>query len=168
MTGNELLLDAFGRIHGLVPEVVRDLSVQQLTFRPNTDANSIAWLIWHLTRIQDDHIAGPSGTEQVWTAQGWDQRFGLNLGRLETGYGHGPDEVAAVSATGELLAGYHQAVHERTCEFVRELSDPDLARIIDRSFDPPVTLAVRLVSVVADGLQHVGQAAYLRGLVLRS
>lgn len=168
MTGSDLLLDAFGRIHGLVPEAVRGLSVEQLTFRPDDRANSIAWLVWHLTRIQDDHIAGVAGTEQVWTSQGWSTRFGLPFGPLETGYGQGPDAVDSVRAGAELLTGYHEDVHERTSEFVRGLSEADFQRVVDTSWDPPVTLAVRLVSVVSDGLQHAGQAAYLRGLVLRS
>ncbi|MEO6821322.1 MAG: DUF664 domain-containing protein [Candidatus Nanopelagicales bacterium] len=167
MTSSELLLDAFGRVDELVRAAVGGLSVEQLTFRPDGHANSIAWLVWHLTRIQDDHLAAPANTEQIWTSQGWAERFGFSFDPSETGYGHGPADVAAVTGTAELLTGYHAAVHERTCDFVRELSETDLGRVVDRSWDPPVTLAVRLVSVISDGLQHAGQAAYLRGLALR-
>lgn len=168
MTGSDLLLDAFGRIHELVPEVVDGLTVEQLAFRPDDQSNSIAWLVWHLTRIEDDHIAGVAGSEQVWTSQDWYSRFDLPFRPSEHGYGHRPEDVASVRAGGELLTGYHDAVHERTSEFLRSLSEPDFARVVDTSWDPPVTLATRLVSVLSDGLQHAGQAAYLRGLVLRS
>jgi hypothetical protein len=169
MTSADLLVDAFGRIREVVHEVVDRLTPQQLAFRVDPKANSIAWLVWHLTRIQDDHLADAAQVEQVWTSQGWVERFGLPFNPLATGYGHRADDVAAVQvASGELLVGYHDAVHQQTTRYVERLSDADLARIVDRSWDPPVSLGVRLVSVIADDLQHVGQAAFVRGIVERS
>jgi len=160
MTSAELLVDAFGRIRGVIHRVVAGLTPEQLAFRVDPEANSIAWLVWHLTRIQDDHVAGVAGTEQVWISQGWVERFGLPFDPRDTGYGHRAEEVAAVQVdSGELLVGYYDAVHEQTARYVERLGDADLARIVDRSWDPPVTLGVRLVSVVADDLQHAGQAA---------
>ncbi len=168
MTAVDVLVDAFGRIRANVHEVVDLRKPGELSYRPDDAANSIAWLVWHLTRIQDDHIAGVAGTEQVWTSKGWFERFGLPLGPADTGYGHGNDQVAAVQVeSGELLAGYHDAVYEETLRYVRGLADADLDRIVDASWDPPVTLSVRLVSVVSDDLQHVGQAAYVLGLAER-
>jgi len=168
MTSAELLVDAFGRIREVVVDVVDGLTPEQLAFRVDPEANSIAWLVWHLTRIQDDHVADVARTEQVWTSQGWAERFGLPLDPLATGYGHRADDVAAVRVdSGELLAGYHEAVHEQTIRYVERLGDDDLARIVDRSWDPPVTLGVRLVSVIADDLQHAGQAAFIRGILER-
>ena len=67
----------------------------------------------------------------------------------------------------EKLTAYYDAVHEQTIRYVRGLSDDDLDRVVDKAWDPPVTLAVRLVSVISDDLQHAGQAAYLRGLIER-
>jgi hypothetical protein len=168
MTSAELLVDAFGRIRGVVHRAVDGLTAEQLAFRVEPKANSIAWLVWHLTRIQDDHVAGVAGAEQVWTSQGWVERFGLPFDPLDTGYGHRADEVAAVGVdSGELLVGYYDAVHEQTARYVERLGDADLARIVDRSWDPPVTLGVRLVSVIADDLQHAGQAAFVRGILQR-
>jgi Protein of unknown function (DUF664) len=167
MTSAELLVDAVGRIRGVVHRVVDGLTPEQLAFRVDPEANSIAWLVWHLTRIQDDHVAGVAGAEQVWTSQGWVERFGLPFDPRVTGYGHRADEVAAVRVAGELLVGYHDAVHEQTARYVERLGDADLARVVDRSWDPPVTLGVRLVSVIADGLQHAGQAAFVRGILQR-
>jgi hypothetical protein len=168
MTSAELLVDAFGRIREVVVDVVDGLTPEQLAFRVDPEANSIAWLVWHLTRIQDDHVADVARTEQVWTSQGWAERFGLPFDPLATGYGHRADDVAAVRVdSGELLAGYHEAVHEQTIRYVERLGDDDLARIVDRSWDPPVTLGVRLVSVIADDLQHAGQAAFIRGILER-
>ena len=168
MTSAELLVDAVGRTRQVVHRVVGGLTAEQLAFRVAPEANSIAWLVWHLTRIQDDHLAEVAGSEQVWTAQGWVERFGLPFDPRDTGYGHRADEVAAVRVeSGELLVGYRDAVHEQTSRYVSQLQDADLARIVDQSWDPPVTLGVRLVSVIADDLQHAGQAVFVRGILLR-
>ena len=169
MTSAELLGDAFGRVRDTVYRVVRDLDADQLGVRVDQEANSIAWLIWHLTRVQDDHVADAAGSAQVWTEQGWAGRFGLPLDDADTGYGHSSDEVAKVQvSSADLLVGYHDAVHQQTVDYVRTLTDDDLGRIVDPRWDPPVTLGVRLVSVISDDLQHAGQAAFIRGLILRS
>jgi hypothetical protein len=167
MASSEVLADAFERIRDAVHPAVNGLSAEQLAFRPAGDSNSIGWLVWHLTRIQDDHVAGLHGGNQVWTAGGWWERFGLPLDPFDTGYGHGSEDVAKVVADASLLLGYFEAVHEKTLEWVRTLSDADLEKVIDRSWDPPVTVGIRLVSVIADDLQHAGQAAYVRGVVQR-
>jgi uncharacterized damage-inducible protein DinB len=173
MTIAELLADAFGRVHETVHEAVDGLTPGQLAFRPDSGSNSIAWLVWHLARIQDDHIADVAGTGQVWTAGAsgstWADRFGLPFGVSATGYGQGSEAVAAVQVrSGELLTGYYDAVHEETLTYVEGLADADLDRVVDKAWDPPVTLGVRLVSVISDDLQHAGQAAYLRGIIERS
>ena len=168
MTSSELLADAFGRIRATVHEAVRGLTPEQLAVRLDADANSIAWLVWHLTRIQDDHIADTADVEQVWTSAGWVERFALPFDPRATGYAHSSADVAAVAvASGDVLVGYYDAVHEQTIRFVEPITDPDLDRIVDESWDPPVTLGVRLVSVINDNDQHAGQAAFVRGIVLR-
>lgn len=169
MTVAELLADAFGRIREEVHAAVDGLSPEQLAFRPDPGSNSIAWLAWHLTRIQDDHVAGVAGTQQAWLAGGWAGRFALPLDPADHGYGHSAEQAGLVRvSSAELLTGYYDAVHEATLRYVGGLTDAALDRIIDRSWDPPVTVGVRLVSVVSDDLQHAGQAAYLRGLIERS
>jgi len=163
----ELLADALGRVRDQVPHVVSGLEADQLGWRPDDGSNSIGWLVWHLTRIEDDHIADVAGSEQVWTASGWYDRFGLPFQPHAHGYGHGPDEVAAVQVGADLLAGYHAETAARAIEYVGPLTAEDLDRVVDERWDPPVTLGVRLVSVLGDIHQHVGQAAYLRGLLER-
>jgi hypothetical protein len=168
MGSAEILVDAFGRIREVVHQVVNGLTPDELGFRVDGKANSIAWLVWHLTRIQDDHVADVAQTEQVWTAGGWATQFGLPFDPSATGYGHDTDDVAAVRVrSGGLLTGYYDAVHDRTIRYVERLTDADLARIVDRSWDPPVSLGVRLVSVISDDLQHAGQAAFIAGVVQR-
>ena len=168
MTSAQLLVDAFGRIRATVYGAVRSLTPEQLAVRLDADANSIAWLVWHLTRIQDDHIAAAAGVEQVWTSAGWVDRFGLPFEPWATGYAHTSADVAAVTVkSADLLVGYYDAVHEQTIRFVERITEADLDRIVDESWDPPVTLGVRLVSVINDNTQHAGQAAFVHGIVVR-
>lgn len=167
-TSPELLVDAFGRIREIVNGLVDGLTADQLIFRLDDDANSIAWLIWHLTRVQDDHVAKLAATEQVWTSGGWSDRFGLPFPPSSTGYGHSSSDVAAVrGVSSQLLAGYSDAVHAHTVQFVGRLNDSDLGLIVDIAWTPPVTLGARLISVIADDLQHVGQAAFIEGVLRR-
>jgi uncharacterized damage-inducible protein DinB len=157
-TSAALLIDAFGRIRDSVHRAVKGLDAEQLSTRIDDGANSIAWLVWHLTRVQDDHVAEVAGAEQAWTSGGWAEAFALPFTVEATGYGHTSADVAEVrNITREQLIGYHDDVHDRTVRFVAALTE----------WTPPVTLAVRLVSVISDDLQHVGQAAFIRGVIER-
>jgi hypothetical protein len=162
----DLLVDGFGRVREAVHQAVDGLAPEQLAVRPGETGNSIAWLVWHLTRIQDDHVAAVAGVPQVWTSAGWQTRFGLPLAADDTGYGHSAPQVGAVRvSSGDLLTGYYDGVHAQTLGYLESVTEADLGRVVDRSWDPPVTLATRLVSVLADDLQHAGQAQYVRGLL---
>ena len=166
MHAKDILIDGYGRIREEVHAAVEGLDPDGLNARPTAETNSIAWLVWHLTRVQDDHVADAFGLDQVWLTQDWEKRFGLGLPRHDTGYGHTPAKVAKVQvADGGLLIGYHEAVHAQSLKALRALTAADLERIVDERWDPPVTLGVRLVSVLSDDLQHAGQAAYVRGLL---
>jgi Protein of unknown function (DUF664) len=168
MNAVDTLREAFSRVHDLVHDAVDGVSGEQLSARLDDEANTIAWLVWHLTRIQDDHVSDAAGVEQVWTSQGWAPRFELPFPAGATGYGHSAAEVAAVTPSGPaLLCDYYDAVHQETLRFLAGLTDGDLDRVVDERWDPPVTLGVRLVSVVSDDLQHIGQASLLRGVIER-
>jgi uncharacterized damage-inducible protein DinB len=166
MSAADLLVDGFDRIREIVHEVLDGLTDADLQYRVDPAANSIAWQIWHLTRVQDDHLAAAGELTQVWLS-GWEDRFGLPLHPRDIGYGHSADQVATVKASADLLAAYHDATYEQTVAFVRTLTEDDMARVVDRSWTPPVTIAVRFVSVLSDCLQHAGQAAFIRGLIER-
>jgi hypothetical protein len=161
----QILVDAFGRVRELVIDLADGLTDEVATYRPDREANSIAWLIWHLTRGQDHQVADLAQVEQVWPQ--WRERFGLPFDKWATGYGQGPKEVAAVRVSGDLLGEYHRDVHELTLRYLDGITAEELDRIVDTRWDPPVTAAVRLVSVIGDTMQHAGQAAYVRGLAKR-
>jgi uncharacterized damage-inducible protein DinB len=164
----DLLVEGFGRVQGTVHTAVDGLTAEQLGTRPDGEANSIAWLVWHLTRVQDDHVSDVAGTEQVWTGQDWLSRFGLPFPAGDIGFGHRPADVEAVRVDKpDLLTGYYDAVHEQTVRFLQGLDEPALDRIVDEAWDPPVSLGVRLVSVLDDDAQHVGQAMFVRGVLER-
>ena len=167
MNSSEVLIDALGRVRDVVKTTVEGLDDAGLTYRAGPGTNTIAWLIWHLTRIQDDHIAGVAGTEQVWIQEAWHERFDLPFHTRDTGFGHDDSAVSAVKVDSGLLIGYHDAVHSRSVDYLSGLSDDDLDRVIDENWDPPVTLGVRLVSVVNDDMQHAGQAALIKGVAIR-
>lgn len=165
---HSLLVDAFSRVRDSLPTLLSGLAADELLWQPDPAANSIAWLTWHLTRVQDDHLAGVGGIAQVWSTGGWATRFALPYPESAIGYGQRAADVAAFDVTDPtLLIGYHQATYDLTLAVLDDMSAADYARVIDTRWDPPVTAAVRLVSVVNDATQHQGQIAYLRGLIER-
>ena len=168
MNAIDILLDGFDRVRQNVHEAVEGLEPAELDVRLDAEANSVAWLIWHLTRVQDDHVAEVAGRDQVWTGAGWHERFGLAIKPGRIGYGDSPADVAEISGrTADQLLGYYDAVHAVTLDYLRTLSEADLDRVVDERWDPPVTLGVRLISVLDDDIQHSGQANFVRGVVER-
>ncbi|TXH39851.1 MAG: DUF664 domain-containing protein [Actinobacteria bacterium] len=168
-----LLADGFDRVAGALPSAVDSLEPASILWRPSPAANSIGWLLWHLARVEDDHLTGVAAATgvdvtgaQVWLSEGWSDRFGLPYPERSIGYGQTAQEVGAFDvADADLLLGYYAAVHRRTREILASLSEAHLAAVVDERWDPPVTAAVRLVSVLNDITAHYGQVAYLRGLV---
>jgi hypothetical protein len=165
---NDLLMDGYGRLPDLVRSAVEGLSPADLRWAPSSTANPIGWLIWHLARIQDSHVAELLDGKQVYLSGPWPARFGLEPDPEDTGYEHTLEQVGTVRAeSAEALVEYYDAVHERTLGLLRDVTEAGLDRVVDERWDPPVTLGVRLISVLDDDLQHVGQAAYVRGLLGR-
>jgi hypothetical protein len=169
-TSAELLADGFGRIRENVADVLSGLMPEEATYQVDAEANPVSWLVWHLTRVQDDHVAGAFGVPQVWATGGWAAQFGLPPTTMAHGYGQSAEEVtvfATACASAPLLLEYHEAVYAQTIKLVSDVTDADLDRVVDTRWTPPVTLGVRLVSVLDDDMQHVGQAAFVRGVVRR-
>ena len=162
MEPRAVLQDLYGRIPHAVEGAVAGLSADDLVWAPSAGANTIGWLVWHLARVEDHHGAELLGQPQQWA--GWAERFGLEPDPEDNGYGHSAEQVAAVRPpSAALLLEYHAAVHQPLVDFLDDLGSDDLERVVDERWDPPVTMAVRLVSVAEDALQHAGQAAYMRG-----
>ena len=164
MNAPELAADAVGRIRDLVHSIADGLDPDQLAVQPGGSANSIGWLLWHVSRVEDHHVAGLMGDEQLWISDGHAAALGFDEDPQNVGYGHSAAEAAAVRiAQPTRLLAYHDAVTDRSLAYLSTLSDADLDRIVDESYTPPVTAGVRWMSVLSDSLQHLGQAAYARG-----
>lgn len=168
MRAVDVLTAGIENVRSVVHQALDDVPEPLLTARLDPQANTVAWLVWHLARVQDDHVAAALGqAEQVWTAQGYARRMHLPLDDAEIGYGMSSDDAARVRASARDLLSYLDAVCDTTVALVGRLDDDDLDRVVDTSYDPPVTLGVRLLSVLTDDLQHAGQAAYALGVLSR-
>ena len=165
MDTSEILIDAYTRIQELSHQSAEGLDTEGLAYQPEADANSIAWLVWHLGRSQDSQIAPLAGVEQAWATGDWTGRLGMDPALSNTGYGYTTEQVAAVRPDGtEALLGYIDAVTADTMSYLKTVDAAELDRIIDTSYDPPVTVGVRLVSIISDNIQHAGQARFVRGI----
>ena len=160
----EILRDSFTRLVEHVEDVTDGLTDAVSFHRPTPEANSICWLVWHSARVQDFQLCELAGVEQVWLRDGWVDRFALDLPRDAHGYGHSAEDVGKVRVPAELLAGYYRAVYKVSLEYVASVTPEELARIVDTRWTPPVTASARLVSIIDDCAQHLGQAAYVRGI----
>ena len=168
MDVSELLEELFSRVHGHVHGVLDGLITEDLLTEVEPGSNPIGWLLWHLTRVQDMHIAEILEEDQVWVEADWSARFGLDPDPANVGYGHSPEQVLAVRPEDpEAIREYYAEVEDRTKTLLAALTPESLDRIVDRRWDPPVTLGVRLMSIADDDIQHAGQAAFVKGLLQR-
>lgn len=166
MEAKDLLIDAFERVRGILQRTLKGLTLEDAHRQPGPEVNSIGWLVWHLTRVQDTGVSGLAGLEQAWISQGWHVQFQMAADSENDGFGHTPEQVAAFRAPSvQMLLDYHESVLERTKAYVAGLAPADYDRTLDEpQWQPPPTVGVRLVSLISDNMQHAGQAAYLRGL----
>ena len=167
MKWQRLLIDGYGRILEEVGRALNGLSQEDLNWQPHPDCNSMGWLAWHLTRVQDGQIADLAGEEQVYIKDGWYSRFKRAADPEDVGFGHSSEQVAAFRSPDiDTVLDYHRTVLERTTSYINSLSDVDLDRELNEPwFQPLPTVGVRLISIMSDSLQHAGQIAYVRGLL---
>lgn len=161
---NTALSHAFGEIREGMHRTVEHLGANALAWRPSPAANSIAWLIWHTARVEDSHVAEIAAREQVWVEGGWARQLGLPADYDDTGYGHSAAQVGQIKPGPGPLLRYVDAVTQMVRDYLQGADEADFDRIIDRSYDPPVSAGVRFLSVIGDAYQHLGQAGYVRGL----
>ena len=154
----------FEQTHRTVLEAMEGVTDGQLYQQPSPDTNSIGWLAWHLYRWQDQLAARASGLDQVWHADRWYERFGV--GPERTGQGDSLEQVVSFRPARGVLMGYvdsvHQAVVERIGALPQERFAEESAYADGR---PPRPLWRSLAATMSDTGQHVGQIAYLRGLI---
>jgi len=164
MEFQQLLVGVFEQASQTLEKALDGLTQDELNYLPNPDCNSIAWLTWHLTRVQDSAISSLMGREQCWIADKWYSKFGRNPDPNDRGVGHSSEDVSNFkSPDSKTLLDYYCAVFKHTKEYISKLSTAELGREIDNPRSPLVGL--RIAAITHDNLQHVGQIAYLRGML---
>lgn len=166
METHDFLSGAYGGILRTLEYTLEGLNGEDLNWQPNPDCNSIGWLVWHLTRWQDFQISSFMGEEQLWIKDGWHKKFGRPADPKDAGMGAKPADLATfISPDARTLLGYHKAVLERSQKYFPTLKKTDLDKVVEGTpFKPPPTRGMMLIGTLSDGLQHAGQAAYVRGL----
>ncbi|HEY32691.1 MAG TPA: DinB family protein [Dehalococcoidia bacterium] len=168
MEWQQFVTDLFVRISQELERVLEGLSTDDLNRQPSPDSNSIGWLAWHLTRSHDRNMSEIAGEEQLWIKDKWYLKFNRAPDPSETGVKHSPKEAAAFrSPDSATILEYHRAVVERIQNYINSrLSETELER---ESHSPTLGMTrpveARLIGVINEGLQHVSQAAYARGLL---
>lgn len=138
------------------------LSPAQLNAHVGGHPNSVAWLLWHSGREIDAQLADLNHQPQQW--EKFRSRFGLGEIADGFGLGHTPEEAAQIQVDDQaLLVEYLQATLDAFIDYARSLSEADLDEVIDENWTPAVTRGVRMVSMIDDAIQHVGQAAFIAG-----
>lgn len=162
MNGIDVLRDLATRPRDAARALRDSLTDEVLNSHPGGHDNSPAWLLWHSGREIDAQLAPLAGTDEVWPRF----RDQLGLGELgdASGYGQTPEQARAIVVpdAGPLLA-YFEATTDALIAYLDTLTDSDLDDIVDDNWDPPVTRGARLVSIIDDAAQHIGQAAYAAG-----
>ena len=163
MKGAHLIIDALERINEALHAELADITLDELVadLQP-----SVGWLTWHLIRVQDSQVCPLSDRAQAWIEDGWHEKFKMAPEPRDYGPAHTNTRKQATSfiADTATLLAYHDAVFRRSVAYLDSLSDADLDRVLDDPrFDPRPTVGVRLVSVVNDNMQHVGQIVFQKG-----
>lgn len=157
MEWRDLIIDGYGRVLDYLKESLAGLTPADLDWQPKPACNSMGWLAWHISRIQDYEIAGLMDAEQLWITGGWHKKFKRPADPDDIGFGHTNEDVAAFKSPDvETQLANHQAVLARTKKYLKSLTAKDLARELKEAYEPAPTVAVRIVSVLADDLQHAG------------
>ncbi len=163
-----LITDYFIRISDELERVLDGLTIEDLNKQPVPGANSIGWLAWHLTRSDDRNLSELYRKQQLWIKDRWHERFGRVPDPSETGVGHNSEEMVSFeSPDGKTILKYHHAVLERAKKYIENnLSEAELKRRVKSpTLKNTNTVRGRLLGIVSEGFQHVGQAAYVRGLI---
>ena len=164
MEFQQLLQNIFERVSQSLEGALDGLTQEELNRLPNPDCNSIGWLTWHLTRAQDSAVSGFMEKEQIWITDKWYSKFNRNADSTDNGVGHSSEEVSNFqSPDAKTLLDYHHAVLKQTNEYVSKLSTDELGRETDWPRFP--TVGLLLAAQISETLQHVGQIAYLRGML---
>lgn len=174
MDTNPFIKQTLDHFESRLDQTLRGLTNEELAWRPNAEANSIAFVIWHTTRVEDRFMQKMvRETEEVWTGGGWYSRLGLDEG--DTGVDFSVDRLASFPALSvENLRDYLDAVRAETNAYLDAAAPAGFDLVPDRNPFPEVpgadeyfegcTIARMFLILIGEHFQHLGHAAYIRGL----
>ena len=158
---NRFIVDRLDASYLWIERLRDGITDEQFYYQPTADSNSIAWLVWHLSRWRDRTSAIVSGEIQIWTSEGWSQRFGIPEER--TGLGDTPEQVAGFRADRDLVLS-SDAAHRTIVDRILKLSAEQLEETVKGLPGEPRSGWRVLAGVIGDSTEHVGQINYLRGM----
>ena len=172
----ELFVDQHARMHAagmsgaglwsFEDEVLERVSEKQMRLIPRNGQHSIAWVVWHMTRIEDVTMnLLVAASPQVLCAEDWPGRMKVRL--RDTGNRMSPAGVAELSACMDMqaLRDYRLAVGRRTREIAKQLSPQDLKRKVEPTRLQQISLEGAAVAAAQDLLDYWGGLT-LAGLLL--
>ena len=166
MAASDVIKTSLERNWGMVDRALEGLDDTTLASRINDQSNSIAWLLWHMTRVVDTFIhTRLQDKPQLWILDGWCEKCGLSEDPETTGQGWSSERVAAWTLPPRVvLLGYLEATKNATKEYLDGLSDDDLnaTRMVPPATEPR-SVSEMLGIMVFDNIVHGGQIAFLRG-----
>lgn len=164
MTLNEFIEDALNKEHDFLMEAAKDLTPEELAWRPGPEANPIGWILWHMLRVEDMWVQFFAQHQpELWERDGWHQKFGLPT--RDNGFGHTAEQVANFPALDrDELLSYGGAVRSGTLEYLRGLT-PQEFDAIPRERRPDMSVALMFRQIIGELFQHQGHIAYIKGLL---
>lgn len=168
MKWQQLLIDTYQRLSQEFENILDGLTLEDLHQRPAPDANTIGWLLWHTARSLDRTVGDVMLGEQLWIRDKWYEKFGRRPDPNETGWGHSFEEVGKFRVPDiKTLRDYQRAVIEVSIKYIKELTEEELDRQCPLSTHPGTMVSAgnRIIGNIGEHFQHVGQAAYIRGLL---
>ena len=165
MGATDIYLEAIKRSDADLRRALEGLTTEDVRKQPAGEgSNPISWLVWHLTRTRDNISSSIVGRKPLWESEGWGAKFGMSDGIPS----FKPDNVHTFDPKSiETLTGYFEAVAANSLKIIEGLQESDMSRMVESTIPgrPAQPVVGRLAVILNDNIQHVGQVAYLRGLI---
>ena len=162
MDAKEFALEALERARAVTMIAIDGLTPEHFHWRPNPTANSIAFLLWHISRVEDRFTSDLRNMEEIWLTEEWHKKFAVAIS--ENGIGWGPEQIQDFRPAIELVVSYLQRVRNISLETISRLNISQFKEQLTPS-RPDFTVANTLQTIVYHENHHQGAIGYIRGLI---
>ncbi|MFC1994682.1 DinB family protein [Chloroflexota bacterium] len=164
MDTKELILASLEQSKGYLSKALDGLTQEEAAWSPRAECNSIAFISWHIARVEDFFVnRALQRKDELYESEGWQEKLGTPP--KEVGYQYTVGQLCAWPVPQlEVLRAYADSVREKTLAFLKHLAPARLSEVPrpDRS---PDSIGVTLGRISTEIALHVGQIAYLRGML---